>query len=223
VARSAKAPLLAALGCVVALGLLALCAYAIDSFQHLDARVLRQAMDHRLGSTGSTAEFLAHLSDPLPLLAMLAAACAIALRRRRPLDTLGAVVIVAGANLTTQAMKVVFAHPRFHEFLGTYNLGEASFPSGHATAAASIAIAFALVVPGWVRPVVALFGVSFYAAVGGSILILGWHYPSDILAGGLVASAWGLAVLAVLRVADPERGKAEEQAQVSSRAAISVK
>ena len=77
---------------------------------------------------------------------MLAGVCAIALWRRRPADALGALVIVAGANLTTQAMKAVLAHPRLQAAVGVGPHHEVGFPSGHATAAASIAIALVLVV-----------------------------------------------------------------------------
>lgn len=220
---NANIPLVAACACVLALVALTLLAYASDGFQSLDTRLLARGLDHRAGETVRSASFFAHLADPLPLLAMLAAVCALALLRGRPLDAAGAVAIVAGANVTTQLLKVVLAHPRFQVVLGPHNLGAVAFPSGHATAAASIAIAFTLASPYWLRPLAALLGVGLYAAVGTSIVILGWHYPSDVVGGGLVASAWGFATVAALRVFDPARDYPERGASVSSRAAISTK
>jgi len=75
-----------------------------------------------------------------------------------------AVTVVAGANLTTQILKVALAHPRFQSVLGHDQLGPVAFPSGHTTAAASIAIAFLFVVPHAWRPAVAAIAghVAFY-------------------------------------------------------------
>ena len=92
------------------------------------------------------------LGDPLPLVGFLAVACSIALLRGRPRDALAATLVVAGANLTTQALKAVLAHPRAQTLLGGSGADAVGFPSGHTTAACSIGIAFALVVPAtWPR------------------------------------------------------------------------
>jgi membrane-associated phospholipid phosphatase len=220
VAKKVGAPLAAWIACAVALILLALVAYGVDAAQHADALLLLEFTAHE-GSLGPFADAIAHLGDPLPLLAMLVVACGIALRRRRPLDAVSAVVVVAGANLTTQVLKVALAHPRFQSVLGHDQLGPIAFPSGHATAATSIAIAFAFVAaPEW-RPTVAAIGACFVAAVGCSVMVLAWHFPSDVLGGILVASGWGFAVLALRRVA--EGGGSSPPAQASSRPAISVK
>jgi membrane-associated phospholipid phosphatase len=221
VAKSVKAPLAAWIACAGALVGLALVAYGIDAAQRADATLLSKFIA-RDGTFGTPAETIAHLGDPLPLLVMLAAACAIALWRRKPLDAAAAVTVVAGANLTTQILKVALAHPRFQSVLGHDQLGPVAFPSGHATAATSIAIAFLFVVPhGW-RPAAAAAGACFVAAVGCSVMILAWHFPSDVLGGILVASGWGFAVLAVRRIAEGGGGSGR-RAQLASRPAISVK
>lgn len=220
-AAKVKAPLAGWLACAGALVLLALVAYGIDAAQHLDARLFVKFGAHQASFAGTLADGLVHLGDPLPLLLMLAIACGIALVRGRPLDAVAALVVVAGANLTTQALKVVLAHPRFQPLLGSDQVGPAAFPSGHATAAASIAIAFLFVVPRSARPAVAIAGACLTAAVGCSVVVLSWHYPSDVLGGILVASGWGFAVLASLRTA---RGAGSAQApQLGSRSAIPTK
>jgi membrane-associated phospholipid phosphatase len=220
VAKRVGAPLAAWIACAGALVGLALVAYGVDAAQHADATLLTKFIA-REGSVGPFADAVAHLADPLPLLAMLACACAIALWRGRPIDAVSALVVVAGANLTTQVLKVALAHPRFQSVLGSDQLGPVAFPSGHATAATSIAIAFAFVVPpGW-RVAVAGIGAAFVLAVGCSVMVLAWHFPSDVLGGILVACGWGFAVLALRRAAEGNGSKRSSQA--SSRAAISVK
>lgn len=220
-ANSVKAPLAAWLACAGALVLLALVAYGIDPAQRLDADLLSRFAVHRDSELGTLAHALVWLGDPLPLLAMLALACGIALWRRRPLDAAAAVIVVAGANLTTQVLKVLLAHPRFQPVLGEHQLSSIAFPSGHATAVTSIAIAFAFVAPPKLRPAVVAAGACAVAAVGCSVLVLRWHFPSDVVGGILVASGWGFAVLAGRRTV--EGGGSSQRAQVSSRPAISVK
>jgi membrane-associated phospholipid phosphatase len=222
VARRAKAPLAACLACVVALIGLTFLAYEVGPSERLDARLLSKLAAHGRSTAGDLAEGLAHLVDPLPLLVLLALACAIALRRGRPRDALAAVAVVLGANLTTQILKVLLAHPRYQPFLGAEQVSSTAFPSGHTTAAASIAIAFVLVAPPRLRGLVALLGAGFVAAVGCSVVVLDWHFPSDVAGGLLVAAGWGFAVLAALRVLDP-RGDAAERVEGGYRAAIAVK
>jgi len=221
VARRVKAPLAAWAGCALALALLALVAYGIDAAQRTDASLRERFIARGDSGLDSLAGVLVHLGDPLPLLVMLALACAFALTRGRPLDAAAAFTVVAGANLTTQLLKVGLSHPRFQAAVGVEQLGEVPFPSGHVTAATSIAIAFAFVVPRDRLPLVALLGAAAVGAVGCSVMILSWHYPSDVLGGILVASGWGFAVLAARRAA--AGGRSARGPQVSSRAAISVK
>ncbi len=71
------------------------------------------------------------------------------------------------------------------------------------------------------RPAVAAAGTVFVVAVGCSVMVLAWHFPSDVLGGILVAGGWGFAVLAARRIA--EGGDSPRQTQVSSRPAISTK
>jgi membrane-associated phospholipid phosphatase len=212
-----KAPLAAWLACAGALVLLALVAYGIDAAQHADATLLAKLVARHDSSASTIANAIADLADPAPTLVMLALACGIALWRGRPLDAVAAVVVVLGASVTTQVLKVLLAHPRYQAVLGHHQLGPIAFPSGHATAAASIAIAFVFVVPRRMKFAAAVLGAGFVAAVGCSVLVIDWHYPSDVLGGILVACGWGFAVLAAMR-AISSRGSRD--AGVSRRAPL---
>jgi undecaprenyl-diphosphatase len=64
-----------------------------------------------------------------------------------------------------------------------------SFPSGHATASLAVALSYAMVFPLWAGPLLLLALV-----VGFSRVRLGVHYPSDVLAGQLIAIATALGV-----------------------------
>jgi membrane-associated phospholipid phosphatase len=208
--------LAACLACAVALGFLAVLALGLAAGRHVDVRLfLKLAEDEPSG--GTLADAIASLGDPLPMLAMLAVASAIALLRGRPSGALAAVLVVAGANVTTQLLKVLLAHPRVKLAIGGDPFEPNTFPSGHTTAAASIAVAYLFVVPAALRKPTLIVGAIFTLAVGCSVVAIGWHYPSDVLGGILVAAGWGFAVLALGRAV---RSRSSRRAGISSRAPL---
>ncbi|WP_231384259.1 phosphatase PAP2 family protein [Cellulomonas sp. URHD0024] len=121
------------------------------------------------------------------IIGVLIAAMAIAALRRRWSLAVQVAVLMIGANLTTQVLKhVVFGRPE----LGVEASYGNTLPSGHTTAAASVAAALVLVVPPRVRPWAAVLGAGYTTATGISTLIGQWHRPSDVVAAILVVLAW---------------------------------
>jgi hypothetical protein len=133
-------------------------------------------------------------------------------------------VILLGANATTQALKPLLAQTRAHWLVQSdMVISSASWPSGHATAAMSLTLAFVLAAPARWRPLVAALGAVFAVAVCYSFLTLAWHYPSDVLGGYLVAVTWTQLALAGLFALDARRagGMLEPTGQtLSLRAAL---
>lgn len=113
----------------------------------------------------------------------------IALARRRFVLAVVAVLIVAGANITTQVLKRgLLSRPDFG--YDEHSPDIPSLPSGHSTVAMSVAIALVLVLPPRLRGSVALFGAGYAGLTGVATLSAGWHRPSDVLAAYLVVGAW---------------------------------
>ncbi len=209
--RNAKAPALAALLCAAALAPLAAVAYAWGPAKSLDLRLFLH-LDRAEGAANKLATALVHLGDLPYLLALTAIVVALGLWFGRRRELVAALVVIAGANLTTQLLKTTLEHVRHRAFEHGVELPWAnSFPSGHTTAAATIAVALLLVVPARHRLKAAVAGLLLVAGVGLSVVVLGWHYPSDVLGGLLVVGTWAFAALAVLRA------RAGRDAAISSR------
>jgi membrane-associated phospholipid phosphatase len=197
--------------CVIAFaGLLAL-AYYVGPTRWLDAAALHGFESVSRPGIERVATYLAHFCDPFPYGLVAAAVIAIAAKTRGLRVAAAIGFLIVGANASSQLLKPLLAHHRelyFTEF-HLYNINDAAFPSGHATAAMSLSLAVLMIVPRAYRPLVATLGALFTIGVSFSILNLGWHYPSDVVGGYLMATAWGLTTLAAYRYAGnrwPQRG-----------------
>lgn len=181
----------ACLASALALALLAWAVLHADGVRHLDARLLVHASADRFGTLGDLANPVADLGNLLPQVLLLLAGLAVALRAGRREAAVAGLVLVIGANLTTLLLKHALAAPRHDPVLGWWQVGETSFPSGHATAAFAMAAAwsFFFVPPRRRRPV-ACAGFLLACLVAASVVVLRFHFFSDVLGGLLVALAW---------------------------------
>ncbi|GAA4262456.1 hypothetical protein GCM10022255_099140 [Dactylosporangium darangshiense] len=113
----------------------------------------------------------------------------IALARRRVALAVGAVLLIGGANATTQVFKALIYRPDLGVDPERAAAGN-SLPSGHTTIAASVAVALVMVVPAKARGAAALIGAVFAALAGVATLSAGWHRPSDAVAALLIVGTW---------------------------------
>jgi membrane-associated phospholipid phosphatase len=122
---------------------------------------------------------------------------AVAVAQRRPRLAVTAAAAIIGANLSTQALKVLVLD-RTDLLAGLFYPLPNSFPSGHATAAASIAVGLLLVLPPLLRAPSVILSAIVVAIVGISTLVAGWHRMADAVGGVFVATAWGGGLAALL-------------------------
>jgi membrane-associated phospholipid phosphatase len=149
---------------------------------------------------GHLAAAIGHLGDPLPQILLLLVGIAIALSRGHREAALAGAILVLGADLSTHFLKEAFAAPRTGSTLEGGHIYDNSFPSGHTTAAFSMAAAWCIFVPAQRRPLAAVVGFTAASLVGLAAVILHHHFPSDVIGGFFVAAAWACGVCAVLQL-----------------------
>lgn len=109
----------------------------------------------------------------------------LALLRGRVRLAVAALLVIAGANVTTQLLKEVVLERSALEVIAPNSL-----PSGHTTVVASAVGALVLVVPWALRPPVVVAGALAVTVTGASTVVAGWHRPADIVAALAVCLAW---------------------------------
>jgi membrane-associated phospholipid phosphatase len=148
------------------------------------------------------ANVVVNLVSPGPYAVILLAYIVYMLRRRELALLYIVPAAMLGASASTEIVKQIFAHYRAFEWVGPgHRIGAASWPSGHATAAMMVALAAILIAPAARRYRVAPFACAFALAVAFSLLILAWHFPSDVVGGFLMAALWTAFALAALAYA----------------------
>jgi undecaprenyl-diphosphatase len=144
---------------------------------------------------------VSHLGDPLVvtgLSALLAAACWLAGRRHA---ALAVVVARAVAIVTSSGVKAIVDRPRPHVLDPVAHASSSAFPSGHALGSAALwgVLAFALSDRlGRLATVTVATAVPLVVAT--SRVLLGVHWPSDVVAGLCAGWAIALAVAGWCRV-----------------------
>ncbi len=169
--------------------------------QRLDARdralFVRWALQYAEPSAARTCWIaLTHLgsawfSIPLALVPLVVGA---------PFDSAGAVplILLVASHLVTQGVKRGIARRRPSQSLAHVSLvpepDRFSFPSGHSAAAMSLAMGFVEAFPELAAPLI-----SIAMLAGSSRVLLGVHYPGDVLAGQFIAIVTAIVVVGVVR------------------------
>ncbi|GAA4630725.1 hypothetical protein GCM10023196_057240 [Actinoallomurus vinaceus] len=127
------------------------------------------------------------------------------LRRRR--DALLTGCLMVGALAIAFAVKTLVAEHRPPKRLWAIPPDNAmSFPSGHTTVAAAVALLLGMLVRGRLRPLATAAGVIFAGVVASARMYLGVHYLLDVVGGCLAAVSAALLVSGFLDLPRIRRG-----------------
>jgi membrane-associated phospholipid phosphatase len=186
--------------CALALSLVWAIAELIPAAQVRDAILLRHFTLFSGPHVDATAKLVLHVLNPLPLALWGLALVLFALARRRRREALAVALVIALAPFSADMLKPLLAHS--HASAGGVYIPAASWPSGHAAAALTLALCAVLVAPRRARLLVGVAGAGFALAVGFALLVAAWHMPSDVLGGYLMAALWIALAVAALRAAE---------------------
>jgi membrane-associated phospholipid phosphatase len=186
--------------CVVGLALVWTLASQVPALRVKDAVALYDFTQLNRPGLEGPLTVLVHLLEPAQFVFWGVALVAVAIARERPRTAVAVVALMTLAPFTSETLKPLLAYS--HDHVGAVLIRGGSWPSGHSTAALALVFSAILVAPRRLRPLVASIGATFALVVGGALLILAWHMPSDVVGGYLVATLWAALVVAALRAAE---------------------
>jgi membrane-associated phospholipid phosphatase len=186
-------------------------AFHIGAVRQADATILNGFLGLDGPRIDGVANFVAGLCDPKPYVILASLPVLVAFLRGRPRVAVTIALILLCANETTELLKPLLAA---HRDATSMPVDAASWPSGHATAAMSLCMCWVIAVSARWRPAVGAVMAAFAVAVSYSFLTLGWHYPSDVLGGFLVAAVWALVWIAALSIYEYRRRFAVSESPV---------
>ena len=188
----ARSALIAAAACAGGLLGTWLLAFRTSAGAHVDQRIYAAVVSRRTPVRVELADRTAHLADPGTFVLLAAGVLALPLLRRRWTTAAVVAAMLTGANLTTQALQELTAGQR-DVFALPLN-----WPSGHTTAAASLAFGLLLGAPRALRLPVAIVAGALTITMGWAVVVRTTHLPSDVVAAVLVCGIWAALAEAVL-------------------------
>src|ERR1700761_917483 len=109
----------------------------------------------------------------ISLIAVCVVAAFFGLVRKRLDVAIGAALVVGGSNLTTELLKDHLTRANLDGYPAPN-----SFPSGHTTAATSVAFALIMTLPHAIRGMVTLIGSAYVTVIAVATVWAAWHRPS---------------------------------------------
>ena len=192
-----RRPLLISLWCAVAFVAAYVAFVHVPEMRAVDLRVLEGFMGLSTLPGAQFGDDIVLLFDPAPFAALVLGIVAAAFLLGRPKAGLLAAGAMLAANVSTQVLKPLLAIQR--DFPFDHAMGPEAYPSGHTTAVMSFALALVIIAPPRLRALAATLGGVLTVVTVFSIMMLGWHYPSDIVGGLLVATFWACLAVIPLR------------------------
>jgi undecaprenyl-diphosphatase len=175
----------------LALSALAVAVSAVDPLPGEDWLLRRLVVED--GPLHAFCTVVARATDLVPLVVASCLAAVVLLVRRRWRDGIDLLLVSAVVWAVNPLLKSAVARPRPDVVDLPSGLSGYSFPAGHAASTAVLALALLLVSGGAVRgrtpPAVAVAGAVMVLLAAYAQLALARHYPSDLLAGWLLALA----------------------------------
>lgn len=165
----------------------------------LDQAILNGINSYSSGFWDTFFVIVTQFGGSIAVVAITAALIALLALRRKYKKAIILGASVAGAAIINVVLKLIFARTRPDLWEQLVIETSNSFPSGHAMI--STAIALAIIIICWssrYRWPALILGVMYILVISFSRLYLGVHYPTDILAGWLVSSAWVIIVVVTI-------------------------
>lgn len=153
----------------------------------LDGRTLSALRPLDTPDTRPGWQALTSVGSPAAYVQFCLALMLVAAVRRRWRWVLVAPLTMLFSELTAQGIKQLLAGPRPGVAMSS-TIGDAAWPSGHSTAAMTVALLAVLIAPRRMRPTVAVLGAFGALGVGFGMVAVGAHYPTDIFGGYLCAA-----------------------------------
>jgi membrane-associated phospholipid phosphatase len=213
-----RAALLGALLCLCGFALTGAVALLVPAAHARDALALHAFNQLDGTHVSSLAARVIRLLSP-PFSATLGAAivgCAIARGRLRL--ALAIAIVLSASIASADVLKPLLGARHTGDVIGRTLIPDASWPSGHSTAAMALALCAIMAVPRRMRPLVGLVGCVFAIGVGYSLLTLDRHLPSDVVGGYLLAATWALGAFAAVRASEARWPAGTARASLTARA-----
>ena len=165
-------------------------------FGHLVERSLLKSIAFRQSVTNDAlieaARWVTWLGDAAQRSLVMVGFAAWLLWRKRPWAALVMVVIPPLAGAGSSILKEAFARARPDVVPHLDLVTNLSFPSGHATNGMATYLLAALLIAQVRRPLGLGLALSFAGAIGASRMLLGVHWPSDVLGGWIWGAGFAL-------------------------------
>ncbi|MFO0852682.1 MAG: YegS/Rv2252/BmrU family lipid kinase, partial [Gemmataceae bacterium] len=197
IVRMPRVYLASLVGAVLTAGLFGLLArgVAADDWRPVDERVLAALQRAATPARTDAARVVTAFGDVAVAWAVAGLVGVGLALRRRYLDAVTVLAVIAGCGLIELGLKPVFGRDRPVALEAVTAAGGFSFPSGHALRGGGLYGCFAalLVLNGPRRPwrwAVAAGLAGFGLLIAASRLYLGVHWLTDVIGGGLAAVAW---------------------------------